>query len=116
MASHTSIRKGDGLMKKIINKKIYNTETATLIAEYSNGLTRGDFNHIYEDLYVTKLGQFFLHVEGGPLTCYSETDGRNTWGIETIILLDSRQTYNWLEKRSEYELIDKYFSDMVSEG
>jgi hypothetical protein len=46
-------------MQKVINKKIYDTERAKLVAKYSNGLPISNFKHVYEDLYVTKKGQFF---------------------------------------------------------
>lgn len=48
-------------MRKIIKGKIYDTEKARLIAEYSNGLSITDFRHVYEDLYVTRAGQFFIN-------------------------------------------------------
>ncbi len=104
------------LMKKIINKKVYDTEKATLVAEYSNGLPSSDFRHVYEDLYITKSGQFFLHAQGGPLTKYSESEGNLTWGIETIILLSKDEAYEWLEEHDKIEAIEKYFGDVIQEG
>jgi hypothetical protein len=53
------IRKERWIMQKVINKKIYDTERAKLVAKYSNGLPISNFKHVYEDLYVTKKGQFF---------------------------------------------------------
>jgi len=52
-------------MKKIINGKRYDTETAQLIgsASYSN---RTDFRFWSEELYRKKTGEFFLYGEGGP--------------------------------------------------
>ena len=38
-------------MKKIINYKMYNTETATMVASYTNGYGCGDFHYISELLY-----------------------------------------------------------------
>ena len=38
-------------MKKIINYKMYNTETATMVASYTNGYGCGDFNYISVLLY-----------------------------------------------------------------
>ena len=38
-------------MKRIINNKCYNTETAELIAEYWNGVSNEDFRYVYEKLY-----------------------------------------------------------------
>ncbi|MCT2536558.1 hypothetical protein NC661_03135 [Aquibacillus koreensis] len=103
-------------MRKIIKGKIYDTKKAKLIAEYSNELPSTDFNHLYEDLYLTISGQFFLHAQGGPLTKYSESNGNETWGIETISLLNYDQTYAWLEKHDKVDEIETYFSKMIEEG
>ena len=51
-------------MQKIICKKLYDTETATLIKAYSFG-NLGDSNGYEEDLYQTPEGLYFLHVGGG---------------------------------------------------
>ena len=51
-------------MKKIICKKEYDTETATLIKKYSFGAL-GDPAGYEEDLYQTEGGLYFLHVGGG---------------------------------------------------
>lgn len=103
-------------MKKIINKTMYDTNNANLIAQHSNGLNRGNFNYVFEDLYLTEKGHYFLHAEGGPKTIYSESNGNSSWGIETIILLTYEQAYNWLEKRNKFEVIEKYFPEMISKG
>lgn len=55
-------------MKKIIDKKMYDTEKALLLAEYWNGLGGNDFRNISEHLYITNKGQFFLHCSGGALS------------------------------------------------
>ena len=51
-------------MKKIICKKEYDTETATLIKAFSFGHL-GDPAGYEEDLYQTPGGLYFLHVGGG---------------------------------------------------
>ncbi len=50
----------EDIMKKIINGKRYDTETAKLIGSdgYSNP---SDFNYWSEDLYQKKTGEFFLY-------------------------------------------------------
>lgn len=116
MARYSKIRKGVGLMKKIINRKIYDTEKANLISEYSNGYSNSNFNHVYEGLYITGNGQYFLHVEGGPLTQYSESNGNSTWGIETIVILTPTEAYMWLERNDKFEEIEEYFPELISEG
>lgn len=103
-------------MRMVINKRVYDTETARFIVGYHNGLSRGNFKFLSEDLYVTKKGQYFIHATGGPLTIYSESSGNNTWGIETIILLSKAEVYDWLEQRGYTQVIEKIFEDEIQEG
>ena len=55
-------------MKKIINGRKYDTETAKEIGYWSNGYPCSDFNHCEETLYLKKTGEYFLYGEGGALT------------------------------------------------
>ena len=67
-------------MKKIICKKEYDTETATLIKAYSFGQL-GDPAGYEEDLYQTPAGLYFLHVGGGEASPYLRP--RSTSGLRT---------------------------------
>ena len=60
-------------MKKIINGKMYNTETAKYCGgyEFSNC---GDFNYVCEELYQKKTGELFLYGEGGAMN-WNEVEG-----------------------------------------
>lgn len=60
-------------MKKIICKREYDTETATLVRKYSVGYF-GDPAGYEESLYQTPEGLYFLHVNGGPASPYAEED------------------------------------------
>ena len=60
-------------MKKIICKKEYDTETATLIKAYSFG-ELGNAAGYEEDLYQTPEGLYFLHVGGGEASPYPTED------------------------------------------
>ena len=60
-------------MKKIICKKEYDTETATLIQKHIVG-ELGDPAGYEEDLYQTPGGLYFLHVGGGETSKYPEED------------------------------------------
>lgn len=108
-------------MKKVIERKVYNTETATMVAEYWNGLGNNDFRSLSEDLYVTKNGQWFLHGSGGAMTKYSESNGNSTWGSSDIVLLSASDAYNWIESHQGSikdfdDIIQKYFADEITEG
>ena len=84
-------------MKKVINGKIYNTETATLIHQWDNG-RRGDFSSCEEDLYRTKKGAFFIHGGGGPNSRWFRSLGPSSWcGGEDIEALEIPEVRQWLE-------------------
>lgn len=103
-------------MKKVIDNKLYNTETAQKVAEDCNGYNPSDFQYEHEELYITKKGSYFLYGTGGALSAYSESNGRNHWGIETIISLSDDDAYQWLVKKGFAEEIEKYFSDRIQEA
>lgn len=47
------------MTKKIINGKLYNTETATLVGRWWNKYSIHDFKYCEESLYRKKTGEFF---------------------------------------------------------
>ena len=53
-------------MKKIICKKEYDTETATLVKKFTSG-TYGDPAGYEETLYQTPEGLYFIYANGGEL-------------------------------------------------
>lgn len=96
-------------MKKIINGKKYDTETAKRVGCWSNNYNWGDFNWCAERLYKKKNGEFFLHGEGGAMSIYSRSFGQNEWrGGESIRPLTESEAKLWAEKHldgDEYESI-----------
>lgn len=92
-------------MKKIINGKRYDTETAQLIgsASYSD---RTDLYFWSEELYRKKTGEFFLYGEGGPASKYSRQNEQNTWSSGSQIMpLTLKEAQEWSE---EYLDADEY--------
>jgi len=85
-------------MKRIIDGKRYDTDTAKEVANWSNGLGYSDFSHCIEELYRTKNGNYFLHGEGGPKSSYAKSCGNNSWGGScNIIAMTPAAALNWLE-------------------
>ena len=74
-------------MKKIICKKEYDTETATLIRKHIVG-PYGDPAGYEEDLYQTPEGLYFLHVGGGETSPYPNED---------ILRLAKTKVKTWME-------------------
>ena len=75
-------------MKKIICKVEYDTETATLITKRAFR-TYGDPAGYEESLYKTPDGKFFLYVNGGPDSPYTE---------ENIKRLSAEKAEEWSAK------------------
>lgn len=96
-------------MKKIINGKSYDTETAKAVGEWSNNGSWRDFSHMEETLYRKKTGEYFLYGEGGPMTKYAESAGQNSWSSGSkIIPLSHENARQWAEEHldaDEYEAI-----------
>lgn len=61
------------LMKKIICKREYDTDTATLVKKYTEG-ELGDAAGFEESLYQTEKGLYFLYVNGGEESPYAKED------------------------------------------
>ena len=86
-------------MKKIIDGKLYDTNTARALGSASHGQGPRDFNYFEETLYLKRTGEYFLHGEGGPMSRYSESIGQNEWrGGEKIIPLSFNKAREWAEE------------------
>ena len=72
-------------MKKIINNKLYNTETATELGTWNNGLHSSDPSYVAETLFRKKTGEYFIFGEGGPQTRYCSRCG-DSWGDGEAII------------------------------
>ena len=92
-------------MKRIINNKLYDTDTATLKGSYNNGYYSSDFYHVSIDLYQKRTKEFFLDIEGGPLSKYGETCGRESYGTRQIKPLSNEEAKKWAIKHLN---ADKY--------
>ena len=102
-------------MKRIINGRRYDTETAKLLgqASYSNST---DFAYWSEELYVKRTGEYFLYGEGGPMSKYSQQVGQNEWtGGQEIIPLSLKEAKKWTEKYLDADEYEKIFGK-VEEG
>jgi len=100
-------------MKKVIDGKLYNTETALKIEEYWNGYGYSDFNNCTEALYKTQKGKYFLHGEGGAASKYAEHSGRNLDAGSEIIEFSRRDAMEWLSENGFDETIEKEFPDLI---
>ena len=99
-------------MKKIINGKMYNTETATNVGEYRSGYPN-DFHYYEETLYKKKTGEFFLYGKGNAASPYTKSVGQNCWsGSEEIIPYTEAESKEWAEKHLDADEYIEVFGDV----
>lgn len=104
-------------MKKIINGKVYDTNTAEPVGSWDNGCSCSDFGYFGEDLYRKRTGEFFLHGTGGPMSKYSVSYGDNEWGGgEKIIPLSYEASREWAESHLTAEKYEAIFGEVVEDG
>lgn len=94
-------------MKKIINGKLYDTDTAKCLGDWHNTWDSRSHTYVFEALYQKRTGECFLYGTGGPMSKYSRTVGDNEWsGSEKIIPLSLAKAREWAEEHltaDEYE-------------
>lgn len=92
-------------MKKIINGRLYNTDTATFIASCGWG-NPDDFEYYCDRLYRKKTGEFFLFGEGGPYSKYGGwADEENLVSGKIVRPMSEDAAKKWLENQGD---VDKY--------
>ena len=100
-------------MKKIINGRKYDTDTATKLAEWDNGASYTDFSYCSETLYRKKTGEYFLHGEGGAYSQYASTRGDGWAGYgETIRPLTIDEAKEWSERHMDGDSYEAEFGEV----
>ena len=98
-------------MKKIVDGKRYDTETATCVHTWSNGKGYGDFSYREKKLYITKKGAWFFKHSGGPMTDMAVSCGSNSTSGSTRIEAPVSPTdaLNFLTTHGGTEEAEEYF-------
>lgn len=103
-------------MKKIINGKSYDTNTAERVGSWDNGYPCTDFSYCSEDLYRKRTGEFFLHGEGGALSRYAEVCGDNRWSSGgRIIPLTYAAAQKWAEENLDGDKYEAIFGEVAED-
>lgn len=96
-------------MKKIINGRVYDTNTAVELGYASYG-NSGDFTHWCETLYKKKTGEFFIYGIGGSMSKYAESSGQNSWGGGSrIIPISLDKARKWAEEYMDGDRYEEIF-------
>ncbi len=100
-------------MKRIIDGKKYDTETAYMVAQWENMYDVRDFHYFSESLYRKRTGEYFLFGEGGAMSKYAETIGQNEWrGGDAIMPLTYDNARKWAEEHLSVEMYESEFGEV----
>ncbi len=103
-------------MKKIIEGRVYNTDTAELVGEWANTYNTRDFNFCIENLYRKKTGEFFIHGRGGPMSRYAVSVGGNAMsGSEQIKPISFEYAKQWAEEHLTADEYEKLFGEVAED-
>ena len=98
-------------MRSIINGKLFDTEKAEVIGNWSYG-NWGDFRHFEETLYVTRKGMYVLYGSGGCMSQYSRQTGTNEWsGGSEIRAISKSEAMDWAEEHCSTDEFIQYFGE-----
>jgi len=95
-------------MKKIINGRRYDTDTAKLVGSFESGYI-GDFDWMDEKLYQKATGEFFLAGEGGARTHWSRRTIDGYSGGSGILPLTLDEAREWAEAHLPAEKVEELF-------
>ena len=100
-------------MKKIIDGKVYDTDTAKKLGEWDNGGGWSDFHHIEETLYRKKTGEYFLFGEGGAASKYAKAEGQNSWTPGSRIMpMTFAEARKWAEENLDADEYEDFFGEV----
>lgn len=105
-------------MRKIINRKVYDTETAEKLVHFWDGFCDPmgsiSMHSMTEDLYRTTKGIFFLHGQGGKP--YAKKSGVSWVAGEDIRPMTVDEVIAWLEERELAAELEALFPDELEEA
>ena len=100
-------------MKKIINGRLYNTDTAEeIITITTDGYSMSDFHWKEETLYRKKTGEFFRYGHGGPATEYAERIGDSWTGGKNIIPMTIDEAKYYVETNCDTDTYTSLFGEV----
>lgn len=103
-------------MKKIINGKRYDTDTAEFIGKWENIYNSADLQYECEELYRKKTGEFFIYGEGGPASSFAVQTGSSSWsGSCKITPITEDEAKKWVEKNLDGDVYESLF-ELEEEG
>lgn len=102
-------------MKKAINGRQYDTETAKLIAEYTSEYGMSDERGYQEKLYQKRTGEYFLACRGNAMSKYALYYAELIKPGERIIPLSVEEARKWAETCMDEAAYEKNFGKIAKD-
>lgn len=100
-------------MKKIINGKVYDTDTARKVGAWSSDHYANDFAWYMEELYQKRTGEYFIYGEGNAASPYRQRC-YDMWGAgKGITPIGYDEARRWAEEHLE---ADEYIAEFGDPG
>lgn len=97
-------------MRKVIDHKVYDTETATLVGDWDNDEEYMDLHYVAESLYRKRTGEYFVLGAGGAATNYCRYEGANRYvGGERIMPVSYDEAEEWAERHLDPGIVQAEF-------
>ncbi len=101
-------------MKKIIEKKLYDTDNMEIVASWNNGRAAWHEFYYAESLLRNKKGEYFLHCKGGEGTNLRKLrEGVWTNG-EDLLPISPEYVQQWAFEYLDAESIEMLFPDLLT--
>lgn len=103
-------------MRKIINGKKYDTDTATLVGEHQPEIEISEFTWYREELYRKKTGEYFVYGEGHALSRYA-INRYGSWAPgEAITPMTYKEAMSWAEENLDADTYESEFGAVDDDG
>lgn len=104
-------------MKKIIDGKRYDTDTADCVYGWDNDRYGNDFRYRSKSLYRTKNGAWFIHHTGGAMTDMAVSIGSGSMtGSTDIEIITDDDAFAFLCTHGGGDQAEKYFRDRIEDA
>ena len=98
-------------MKRIIDGKRYDTDTAEMICDVSSRINdQRDFKWHDTQLYRTKKGAWFVAGEGGPMSRWAHDTGDGYGYGSGLVVIEADEARELLEQHDELDALAEYFN------
>lgn len=100
-------------MKKIINHRKYDTETAEEVG-FDSSISHGyGFDYWQETLYKKKTGEYFLHGQGGAMSKYAVYGDNCSMAGEDIIPMTDEEAFEWCISHLSVDEVEEIFGEIA---